>query len=69
MTVTGTITDAYVQHCNGDDTAKEMVIDCTLVHEDGDGGFDYPDQIVIPVVWGTQLGDVTKYKTITITLT
>ena len=68
MTIAGTITDARVQHCNGDDTAKEMLIDCVTVHEDGDGAFEYPDQFTIPVAWSTQLGDVTKYKTITIIL-
>lgn len=68
MTITGKIDLAEVQHCNGDSTAKEMVVSATTIHEDGDGKFDYPDQFVVPVPWSFPLGEHPHYKKVTITI-
>ncbi len=70
MTITGNITDAVAQHCNGPSTAKELVVDCTTVHSDEEGSFDFPDQFVLPLPWDFPVGDCPQFigKTITLTI-
>lgn len=56
------VEEASIQHVNGEHTAKELVIYTAVKHEDGDGSFEVPDMITVPVPWNTPLGDKPELK-------
>lgn len=48
---------AYVRHCNGGETSKELTMDVVMEHNDPDGTFEAPVHFAIPVPYDVPCED------------